>query len=270
VDGREVEIGARQILLSGRALPGGGAVFVLHDITALKRLEAVRRDFVANVSHELKTPLTVVRGYAETLVKDDPPAATRAQFLTAILENARRMQRLIDDLLDLSRIESRAWAPAPEPVDLEAVAREVWSAIGAGTAFAVTLADDARTVHADPDAVRQVLTNVLENAARYTPAEGRVAVHAARAGGQVVVEIRDTGSGIPGEHLPRIFERFYRVDPHRSRAAGGTGLGLSIVKHLVEAHGGKVEAESRLGAGTTIRFTLPAALPAGAPAVTHS
>lgn len=259
VEGLEIEVGDRSMLLSGRGLPGGGAVLVLHDVTALKRLETVRRDFVANVSHELKTPLTAVRGYAETLVKDDPPEPTRARFLATILDNAQRMQRLIDDLLDLSRIESRAWAPQLEYVALEPLAREVWRAIGGGATLEVRTAADSAAVRADPDALRQILTNLLENANRYTPPAGTVSVRAVRAGDRVRVEIADTGAGIPGEHLPRIFERFYRVDPHRSREAGGTGLGLAIVKHLVEAHGGTVEAASRLGAGTTIRFTLPAA-----------
>ncbi len=257
VDGLEFALDDRTALLSGRALPGGGAVFVLHDITPLKRLETVRRDFVANVSHELTTPLTVVRGYAETLATGDPPPDTRAQFLNAILDNARRMQRLIDDLLDLSRIESRAWAPQPEAVALEPLARDVWRLVGGPAALEVAVAPDAATVSADAEAVRQILGNILENAHRYTTAEGRVTLRAVRSGPMVKVEISDTGAGIPGEHLPRIFERFYRVDPHRSREAGGTGLGLAIVKHLVEAHGGRVEAESRLGAGTTISFTLP-------------
>ena len=259
MDGREIEAGDRIMLLSGRGLPGGGAVFVLHDITTLKRLEQVRRDFVANVSHELKTPLTVVRGYAETLAAEEPPPETKAQFLAAMLSNARRMQRLIDDLLDLSRIESRAWAPAPEAVALEPLARDAWSVLGASVAYETDVEPDAAIVRVDPDALRQILTNVFENAVRYTPPNGRVSLTAHRIDHWVRIEIRDSGAGIPGEHLPRIFERFYRVDPHRSREAGGTGLGLSIVKHLVEAHGGRVEADSRLGAGTTIRFTLPAA-----------
>jgi signal transduction histidine kinase len=173
------------------------------------------------------------------------------------------MQRLIDDLLDLSRIESRAWAPAPEPVELTPVAQDVWRAVGSQARFEADVPADAGAVRADPEALRQIFTNILENAARYTPPEGRVTVRAARTDGMVRVEVTDTGSGIPGEHLPRIFERFYRVDPHRSREMGGTGLGLAIVKHLVEAHGGRVEAHSRLGAGTTIRFFLPVALPPG-------
>jgi signal transduction histidine kinase len=260
----EVDLGQRTILLSGRALPDGGAVFVVHDVTALKRLEAVRRDFMANVSHELKTPLTVIRGYAETLRSDDPPAEVRAGFLNTMLANTARMQQLIDDLLDLSRIESRTWRPEPASVAIEPLAREVWTALSAraGAAaitFACEIAPDAATVRADPEGLRQILTNVLDNAARYTPAGGRVTVRASREGGDTRIEIADTGPGIPGEHLPRIFERFYRVDPARSRELGGTGLGLAIVKHLVEAHGGRVEALSTLGAGTTIVIALPCA-----------
>jgi len=259
----EVEFDHRTILLSGRALADGGAVFVVHDVTALKRLETMRRDFVANVSHELKTPLTVVRGYAETLRSDDPPVEVRRGFLDTMLANTARMQQLIDDLLDLSRIESRAWRPEPETVALEPLVREVWTALSAragasAIAFSTDIAADASGVRADPEAMRQILTNVLDNAARYTPAGGRVAVRATRDGAEVRIEIADTGPGIPGEHLPRIFERFYRVDPARSRELGGTGLGLAIVKHLVDAHGGRVEAQSVLGGGTTIVMTLPA------------
>jgi len=261
--GLEVDFDQRTILLSGRGLADGGAVFVVHDVTALKRLEAVRRDFVANVSHELKTPLTVVRGYAETLRNDDPPAEVRLGFLATMLANTARMQQLIDDLLDLSRIESRAWRPEPAVVAIEPLAREVWTALSAragssAISFTTAIAPDATSVRVDPEALRQILTNVLDNASRYTPAGGRVTVRAAREGhDEVRIEIADTGPGIPGEHLPRIFERFYRVDPARSRELGGTGLGLAIVKHLVEAHGGRVEAQSIVGGGTTIGITLP-------------
>ncbi len=259
--GLEVEHEGRAILLSGQALPAGGAVFAIHDVTDLKRLEAVRRDFVANVSHELKTPLTVVRGYAETLLKDDPEPVVRRGFLQVMLGNARRMQHLIDDLLDLSRIESGAWHPEPQEVALAPLAAEVWRAVSGEAGrltFTTAIAPDAATVLADPEALRQILTNILDNAARYTAPGGRVEVRAAREDGAVRIEIGDTGVGIPGEHLARVFERFYRVDPARSRELGGTGLGLAIVKHLVEAHGGRVEAESALGAGTTIRVRLPA------------
>lgn len=266
--GLEVEFDRRRLLLSAQPLQGGGAVFVLHDLTAVRQLEAMRRDFVANVSHELKTPLTVVRGYAETLLGEEPAPAMRRSFLMSILANAGRMQRLVDDLLDLSRIESGAWTPRPEPVALGPLAAQVWTEVARASraeerAFTLDIPADAADVAADPQALRQVLSNVLENAARYTPAGGSVAVRARRQGGTVTIEVADTGPGIPGQHLPRIFERFYRVDAARSREVGGTGLGLSIVKHLVEAHGGRVAAESRLGVGTTIRVTFPAAAPAG-------
>jgi signal transduction histidine kinase len=267
----EVDVGARTLLLSAQPLQGGGAVFVVHDLTEIRRLEVVRRDFVANVSHELKTPLTVVRGYTETLLGDEPPAEVRRSFLSIILANAARMQRLVDDLLDLSRIESGGWTPQRERVALGPQIDQAWADVtranAAGDrAFTVELAPDAAEVEADPQAVRQVLGNILDNAARYTPAQGAVTVRARRRERSVVLEVSDTGPGIPSEHLPRVFERFYRVDAARSRELGGTGLGLAIVKHLVEAHGGHVEAESRLGVGTTIRVTFPA--PAAAPTAT--
>ena len=262
--GLEVELEDRTALLSGHPLPGGGAVLVLHDITGLKRLESVRRDFVANVSHELKTPLTVIRGYAETLAGDDVPADVRHDFVEKVLANARRMQQLVDDLLDLSRIESQAWSPHPERVALAPLVDEVWSALqpradAARLTFASRVGDAA--LWADPQAARQVLLNVLDNAVRYTPDGGHVQVGATASPAGVEIEIRDTGVGIPSEHLPRIFERFYRVDAARSRALGGTGLGLAIVKHLVEAHRGRVEAASALGSGTTIRIFFPAPVP---------
>ena len=262
----EVDLGGRKLLLSAQPLQGGGAVFVLHDLTELRRLEVVRQDFVANVSHELKTPLTVVRGYAETLLGDEPAAELRRGFVTSILANAARMQRLVDDLLDLSRIESGGWTPRPERVDLAPLVREVWAEVeradaAADRSFSVEILPEASVIEADPQAVRQVLGNILDNAARYTPSGGAVIVRSTRTDADAVLEVRDSGPGIPGEHLPRIFERFYRVDAGRSRELGGTGLGLAIVKHLVEAHGGTVEAESRLGAGTTIRVTFPLATP---------
>jgi signal transduction histidine kinase len=258
----EVEADGRAMLLSGRALAGGGAVFVIHDVTEMKRLEKVRRDFVGNVSHELKTPLTVVRGYAETLLNDDPPPEQRRRFLETMLANARRMQHLVDDLLDLSRIESGAWRPELADVPLEPLVAEVWASLREAAAaarleFQATVAPEAASVRADPEALRQVLLNVLDNALRYTGTGGRIEVRAAREEEWLRIEVRDTGVGIPGEHLPRIFERFYRVDAARSRELGGTGLGLAIVKHLVEAHGGRVEAESALGVGTTVRLRFP-------------
>ena len=260
--GREVEFEERTLLATARPLPEGGAVLVFHDLTPIRRLEAVRRDFVANVSHELKTPLTSISGYAETLLSDQPDAATAEKFLGVILGNARRMQRLVDSLLDLSRIESGSWRPAAEPVAVAGVAREIWAGLparvaGADVTFVVEAAPDAPTAEVDPDALRQVLTNLFDNALRYTPAGGRLTCRTRREDGGVVVSVSDTGSGIPRDHLSRIFERFYRADPSRSRDEGGTGLGLAIVKHLVEAHGGRVWAESELGQGTTISVFFP-------------
>jgi len=257
----EVVVGDRVLHVTARPLDHGGAVLALLDLTNLRRLEAVRRDFVANVSHEMKTPLTVVRGFAETLADDDPPAETRRQFAQSIAAHTRRMQRLVDDLLDLSRIESGGWVPAPELVDVAAVVGDDVSAARAvadrkGIRLDVTMGDDAARVFADPTALRQVIGNLVENALRHTTA-GAVTLRTVRDGTGVTVSVSDTGCGIASEHLPRIFERFYRVDPARSREEGGTGLGLSIVKHLVDAHGGRLAAESTLGVGTTVRAWFP-------------
>ncbi|HET9293321.1 MAG TPA: ATP-binding protein [Gemmatimonadales bacterium] len=262
VEGRELELDGRMLLVSARPLNSGGAVLVLHDVTDVRRLEAVRRDFVANVSHELKTPLTSIAGYAETLVSDRPDEVTSGRFLEIILGNARRMQHLVDDLLDLSRIESGRWQPRKEPVDIAEVAREAWAPLAERAAqrhmeLSVDVDNDASVVPADPEGLRQVLTNLFDNALRYAPAGGTVAVHTARQEGGLAVMVSDSGPGIPHEHLSRVFERFYRVDTSRSREEGGTGLGLAIVRHLVEAHGGTVRAESEVGEGTTITCWFP-------------
>jgi signal transduction histidine kinase len=259
---RELELDSHSVLLTARPLPQGGALLVLHDVTDLRRLEMVRRDFVANVSHELKTPLTSISGYAETLVHDAADPATTKRFLDVILANARRMQRLVDDLLDLSRIESGGWQPQPEALDSAAAAREAWALFAEragqqGVGFELGIERGGEQVMADPDALRQVLTNLFDNALRYTPRGGRIRVQAMPEAGGVRVTVQDTGSGIPDEYVSRIFERFYRVDPHRSREEGGTGLGLAIVKHLVEAHEGEVGASSQLGVGTRISCWFP-------------
>jgi PAS domain S-box-containing protein len=240
-----------------------GAVLVLHDVTELRKLEAIRRDFVANVSHELRTPLTSICGYAETLLTDRPDDATTRRFLETILSNGRRMQRLVDDLLDLSRIESGRWQPVPVALDPAAAAREVWASLGDRTGarpveFAIDAAPDAPELRADPDALRQILTNLLDNSLRHTPPGGTITCRIRREDGGIALSVRDTGTGIAREHLPRIFERFYRADASRSRDAGGTGLGLAIVKHLVEGHGGRVSAESERGAGTAVTCWFPA------------
>jgi two-component system phosphate regulon sensor histidine kinase PhoR len=248
--------------MNARPLPSGGAVLVIHDLTELRRLEAVRRDFVANVSHELKTPLTSISGYAETLLADTPDPETTRRFLSTILDNARRMQRLVDDLLDLARIEAGRWQPEPEPVDVQETAREMWSelaerAAARGVQFEVDIAPGAGTVVVDADALRQVLTNLLDNSLRYTARGGRIVCRSRLEDSGVAISVADNGSGIAHEHIPRIFERFYRADHSRSREEGGTGLGLAIVKHLVEAHGGRVYAESERGVGTTVTCWFP-------------
>jgi two-component system, OmpR family, phosphate regulon sensor histidine kinase PhoR len=259
---RELELDGRSVLLTGRPLAHGGALLVLHDVTDLRRLETVRRDFVANVSHELKTPLTSISGYAETLVHDQADAETTRRFLGVILANARRMQRLVDGLLDLSRIESGGWRPQPEILDAGAVARESWAFLADRAAqlkvtFEPLVEPGSAKVFADPDAFRQILSNLLDNALRYTPPGGQITLRSRREDGGVRVSVRDTGAGITSEHLPRIFERFYRADPARSRDEGGTGLGLAIVRHLVEAHDGRVGADSMVGSGTEISCWFP-------------
>jgi len=261
---RELERAGHTLLVAGRALPNGGALLVIRDVTELRRLEAVRRDFVANVSHELKTPLTSIVGYAETLATEAGTGTQIQRFSQTIVQNARRMQRLVDDLLDLSRIESGRWQPQPQSVGVAALAAEAWApfaerAAAGRVAFTVdAVRGQEERVTADPEALRQVFTNLFDNALRHTPPGGSVAVSAKPEGAGMIIAVADTGSGIAPEHLPRIFERFYRADPGRSRDEGGTGLGLAIVKHLVEAHGGRVEARSAVGTGTTIRMFFPA------------
>jgi two-component system phosphate regulon sensor histidine kinase PhoR len=259
----EIDVRTRQVSLSARPLPGGGAVLAALDLTPLRRLEAVRRDFVANVSHELRTPLTVVRGFAETLAADDLAPDARREFSEMIRVNTARMQRIVDDLLDLSRIESGGWVPQPAPVEVGVIASEVLEQAATQTgekdlSLEVEIAPGAGLVYADRVALAQVLSNLVENAMRYTAA-GRVTVFTEAAADGTWLGVRDTGQGIPPDHLPRIFERFYRADPGRSRQSGGTGLGLAIVKHLVEAHDGMVAAESDVGRGTTVRAFFPSA-----------
>ena len=258
----EVTLHERTVAVASRPLGTGGGVVTIFDLTTLRRLEQVRRDFVANVSHELKTPLTAVSGYAETLLDDGIPADQRLRFVQTIHDNATRMQRIVDDLLDLSRIESGGWRPNVAQVDVAGVVKDVFTAIqpvaaGKGLALVADVPPDASHVRADPTAFRQILTNLVENAVHYTR-EGSVTLRTRRTEGGVRVEVTDTGIGIAPEHLPRIFERFYRVDAGRSRADGGTGLGLAIVRHLVEAHGGQIDATSVVGRGTTISVLLTA------------
>jgi signal transduction histidine kinase len=258
----EVALHDRTVAVASRPLATGGAVVTVLDLTVLRRLETIRRDFVANVSHELKTPLTAVSGFAETLLDDHIPPDQRRQFVETIRENASRMQRIVDDLLDLSRIESGGWRPNVGRVDVAGVVRDVFTAVQAaaeakGLRLVADIPPDAAVVQADPTAFRQVASNLVENAVRYTR-EGSITLRTRLGSGGVWVDVRDTGVGIAPEHVPRIFERFYRVDSGRSREQGGTGLGLAIVRHLVDAHGGRVEAASIVGRGTTISVLFPA------------
>ena len=278
-------------LHEGRASDSGeigtsGLAVAIADLTAIRRLEAVRRDFVANASHELKTPLTSIRGYAETLRDESLPNEMRRQFIDTISSNADRLQHIVDDLLDLSRLESGAWEPIIGPVDPAEAAIEAWTDFEMQAAerrldFAVSR-ETVASVASDPSALRLVLSNLYSNAIRHTASGGRIDVRVRewrvpidlsvrdRRMRFIAIEVRDNGSGIPLDALPRIFERFYRVDPARSRAEGGTGLGLAIVKHLAETMGGTVEAESQLGVGTTIRVILPVEGPGGAAAASAS
>ncbi len=258
--------GAR--LTAGDGTPFG-FVLVLHDVTELRRLETVRRDFVANVSHELRTPLTAIKGYAETLLG---PAGeereTAMRFLQVIDRHSERLGRLIDDLLTLSDLEfgrtplrRRALAVEPAVDDVVQILGE--RAAQRGVDLTSDVAPDTPLVHADGDQLRQVLINLVDNAIKYTPAGGDVRIYARGIDGAappgVEIAVADTGGGIPSRDLPRLTERFFRVDKARSRELGGTGLGLAIVKHIVQAHGGRLAIESALGQGTTVRVVLPAA-----------
>ncbi|TMA67262.1 MAG: PAS domain-containing protein, partial [Deltaproteobacteria bacterium] len=246
-----------------------GFVLVLHDVTELRRLEVVRRDFVANVSHELRTPLTAIKGYAETLLGppgDDRPTARR--FLSVIDRHAERLGRLIDDLLTLSDLELGRTPLRLAAVDLVPVIDDVLAIFAermklAELAVTTRVEPGTPQVLADADRLQQVLINLVDNAMKYSPAGGCIAISAGRGNGahadMVEIAVEDTGTGIPAEDLPRLTERFFRVEKARSRALGGTGLGLAIVKHIVQAHDGALGIDSTLGRGTTVRVLLPSA-----------
>jgi two-component system phosphate regulon sensor histidine kinase PhoR len=231
----------------------------------LERVERIRKDFVINVSHELRTPLASIQGYTETLIDGalhDPDNNMR--FLAIIRHNAERLARITEDLLTLSRIEQHRQKFEFQPHSVRELlnnALDIIRPIAEKRAIALQLdghnqAEDFEA-WCDSEAVSQILSNLLDNAIKYTPAGGRIEVGAKRAGEFVELYVRDTGIGIPAEDLPRLFERFYRVDKARSRELGGTGLGLSIVKHLAAAHNGTVRVESRPGEGSTFYVTLP-------------
>ena len=259
---------------SVKATENSGAVVVLHDITDLRKLERVRRDFVANVSHEFKTPLTAIQGFAETLLAgamDDPQH--RVRFLQIILEHSRRLARLTDDLLELSKMDADRLALE---VDRLSASQLVQSCVETTQRvanekhlrFSINLPQCLPDVAADRRRIAEVLQNLLDNAIQYTPAGGEIVVSASAGGQEVTFTVSDTGIGIPQVDQPRIFERFYRVDVARSREVGGTGLGLSIAKHLVEAHGGRIWVESEVGRGSQFHFTVPVFQPHHAPSRT--
>jgi two-component system phosphate regulon sensor histidine kinase PhoR len=257
----------RKILaVHGSRLPGDpprGAVLVLHDVTHLRKLERVRQDFVANVSHELKTPLAAIQATAETLLDGAlHDVDHNVRFLESIRENADRLHRLVQDLLTLGRIESGQEAMALERIPLQGVveaciARVQQRAAAKPLRLEQQPPDEAVTVLADDEALAEILDNLLDNAIKYTPGDGQVTVRWFTEGRDAVLQVEDTGIGIPEKDLSRVFERFYRVDKARSRELGGTGLGLSIVKHLAQALGGSVSAMSQLGVGSTFTIRLP-------------
>ncbi|HUO24270.1 MAG TPA: ATP-binding protein [Candidatus Aquilonibacter sp.] len=253
-------------------LPGGGAVAVLRDLTETERVEKTRRDFIANVSHELRTPLTSIQGYAETLLDSNQENNTPTrEFLEIIRKNAARMSRLTEDLLTLARVESGETRfdvePVP-PVELLHDAEESFREIARGQGVNLEIPEgpggngsleSLPVVLADREAIHQVFSNLIDNAMKYGRAGGRIVLGARPAPNGVEFYVQDFGAGIPSEHLPRLFERFYRVDKARSRESGGTGLGLAIAKHIMLAHGGSIRAESELAHGSTFLFTLPGA-----------
>jgi two-component system phosphate regulon sensor histidine kinase PhoR len=246
-------------------LPGGGAVAVLRDLTETERVEKTRRDFIANVSHELRTPLTSIQGYTETLLDSAPENNHSREFLDIIRKNATRMSRLTEDLLTLARVESGEQQFSIQPVAPGELLHEVLQSfreLARTLNVELQVEDNANAqIAADPEAIHQVFSNLVENALKYGAAGGRVVLGARPALRGVEFYVKDFGPGIASEHLPRLFERFYRVDKARSRESGGTGLGLAIAKHIVLAHQGSIRAESELNHGSTFLFVLPASQP---------
>ncbi len=243
----------------------GNLLIFLRDTTEEKRVEAIKKDFVANVSHELRTPLASIKGYSETLLDggmDD--FDTARDFLRVIDKNATRMSRLINDLLILSRLEGEQISIELTRLDINELVNSMLPgftklAADKGVSLSSCLTEEPMMLFGDRDRLEQVMVNLLDNAIKYTPKGGSVCVGFKIDGGEVQVYVTDTGLGIPKKDLPRIFERFYRVDKARSREMGGTGLGLAIVKHILQGHGGRVWVESETGKGSTFSFTLKAA-----------
>ena len=266
--GRILEVNVVGILPSLNSTGKGsegvrGAVAVFHDITRLKELEKIRQDFVANVSHELRTPLTTIKGYAETLLEGALKEEVAPQFVQVIKKHTDRLTKIVEDLLMLSKIESKEFQLKIEVIPLPDFINDVIDFVKeAAEKKKVSISQSKITsslaVEADRNYLEQVLINLLDNAIKYTHEGGRVTISAIEKDQrEIQFSIEDNGIGIPKEDIPRIFERFYRVDKGRSQELGGTGLGLSIVKHLVQAHGGRIWVESQIEKGTTFYFTLP-------------
>jgi two-component system phosphate regulon sensor histidine kinase PhoR len=235
---------------------------VARDVTARRRVEQMRRDFVANVSHELRTPLTSITGYVEALREDKLGPSEREAFLQTISRNAARMNNIVSDLLELSRIEDPDYHPTLVEFSLGAVAEEVRAALAnnlqiKGQSLEIMIEAVADRINADRDAIARILLNLVDNANKYAGSDGRISVTAIRDGRDIVLTVADDGPGIPETDRPRLFERFFRVDRARSRDSGGTGLGLAIVKHLAEAHGGSVRYEPNSPQGSKFVVMLP-------------
>jgi two-component system phosphate regulon sensor histidine kinase PhoR len=239
-----------------------GVVLVLHDITDLRRADRIRRDFVANVSHELRTPLTAIRGYVEALLDTPLEEAETRRFLEIIARHSSRMERLVKDLLRLTRLDAgqEPLERAPCAVEglFDGVVNELEPLLDSrDQEVTIDIADDARTIVGDPSKLHDVLRNLVENASNYSPEHTAIHLTARRDADRVMLQVADEGPGIPPADLRRIFERFYRVDKARSRETGGTGLGLSIVKHLVGLHGGDVTADNGSSGGAVFTVRLP-------------
>ena len=262
-----LELLRQRRLVSAIAIPlggnGAGVLLSLHDLTAFRQLETTRREFVSNVSHELRSPLASIRSMVETLaggaIEDRRIAA---DFVARIEQDVRRMEALVSDLLELSRLESGQVALDVRPLGLKSIAEDTVAAFrersaDLGVSIDIEIPDDLPLVSGESEKIRQVLTNLMDNALKFTPPGGRITLSALPDDRRVAVRVSNTGDGIAPKHLPHLFERFYKVD--RSRRDQGTGLGLAIVKHVVLAHGGDVDVESSLGEGATFTFTLPRA-----------
>lgn len=258
---RHIEVSAVPIKKADDEITG--AVVLFHDITELKQLDQIRREFVANVSHELRTPLSILRGYIEVL-RDEPetPREELTRILSIMERHSKRLQQLVDDLLSLAQLESSQATLELSDVRVDELFNNLirdWreKLAAKNLKVIVDLPSEALALRADGTRLEEVLHNLLDNAVKFSRENGQIHLRAMFRGSDMVLSVADSGLGVGKEHLPRIFERFYRADKARSRELGGTGLGLAIVKHIAQLHGGRVEAESELGKGTTIRVVLP-------------